>query len=48
MDKGTEKTFVKKDTQTNRVYENVLNILIITEMQIKVTVRYCLTSLEQL
>ena len=28
MDKGTEQTFIKKDTHTNgqQVYENVLNI----------------------
>ena len=38
--------YILKKIHTNgqQVYENVLNILIIKEMQIKVTVRYCLTS----
>ena len=34
----------KRHTNGQQVYENVLNILIIKEMQIKVTVRYCLSS----
>ena len=45
MGKGPEQTlFQKRHTNGQQVYENVLNILIIKEMQIKVTVRYCLTS----
>ena len=43
MDKGI--VFQKRHTASQQAQENVLELLIIVEMQIKITVRYYLTPI---